>query len=159
MADALKACHYGFSFIWNDGVHSVATASLENILLEQYQTALAKNVSYPAFTNFSLDNNYGDGRPTHGTSSGCVNCGWVWKLLTDTTTSWSASFKNSQVATKSTTDVTARNLQHFSPKPGTALRWWTSTGQKGTVLVDSYGLVTVKGVEVTSSADTVLTIQ
>ncbi len=159
MANALRTCHYGFSFIWGNGRHDGATASLENTLLEQYQTVFARNVSYPAFTRFSLDNDYGNGDYTDGALSGCVNCGWQWKVITDTAASWSVSFINTQVTKRSTTDVTPRNPQLFKCAPGTSFKWSTSTGQKGAAVADSYGLVTITGVELMAGAETVLTIQ
>jgi hypothetical protein len=159
LADALKGCHYGFSFIWSNGKHESATAALENTLLQQYQTAFARNISYPAFTNFSLDNDYGHGNPVDGALVGCVNCGWKWKVISDTATSWSASFSNSQATKQTTTEVTPRNTQLFKIQPGTSLNWHTSVGQKGVVVADSYGLVTVKGVEVHPGTETILTIE
>jgi hypothetical protein len=159
MATALRSCHYGFSFIWGDGRHDNRTASLENTLLQQYQTAFAKNRSYPAFTNFSLDNNYGKGEPTDGDAAGCVNCGWQWKVTADGATSWAASFANSQVRDQATTDVTPRNAQSFKPAPGTVFQWATASGQKGNVTADRNGLVTVNGVLLKAGVDTILTIQ
>jgi len=158
MANAVRTCHYGFSFIWSNGTHDNVTAGLENTLLEQYQTVFARNVSYPAFTNFSLDNNYGNGDRTNGDLSGCVNCGWQWNVTSDTTTSWSASFANTQVGTQATTDVTPRNAQLFKLAPGTKVTWSASTGQKGNVNADTYGLVTATGVEVLANTATTLTL-
>ena len=159
LANALRVCHYGFSFVWSNGRHESATAALENTLLEQYQTVFASNISYPAFTNFSLDSDYGHGDPADGTLAGCVNCGWQWKIITDTAASWSASLANVQVTKHSTTEVTPRNTQLFRVPPGTSKNWSTSTGQKGLVVADSYGLVTVKEVEILPGSETVLTIQ
>jgi hypothetical protein len=158
MADTLKSCHYGFSFIWNNGVHDGITAGLEKPLLEQYHKAFAKNMSYPAFTSFSLDSNYGNGSPDSGDLSGCVNCGWTWNVTEDATSSWSASFTNAQATQHATTDVTPRNTQHFKCSPGAYVKWSTSTGQDGKVLADSYGLVTVTGVKLNAGTQTVLTL-
>jgi hypothetical protein len=159
LATALKNCHYGFSFAWGNGRHDAASANLETPLLQQYQAAFARNISYPAFTNFSLDKDYGDGDPTKGSLSGCVNCGWQWKVGADGADRWSVSFTNNQVTERSTTDVTPRNTQLFKPKPGISLKWSTSGGQRGTATVDRYGLVTVTGIELIRNNETVLTIQ
>jgi hypothetical protein len=158
LADTLKSCRYGFSFIWNNGVHDGITAGLERSLLVQYHRAFAKNVSYPAFTSFSLDSNYGSGSPDSGDPTGCVNCGWTWNVTEDTSSSWSASFTNAQATQHATTNVTPRNTQHFKCSPGTYVKWFTSTGQDGKVLVDSYGLVTVTGVKLNVGAPIVLTL-
>jgi hypothetical protein len=159
LANTLKTCHYGFSFIWSNGRHDAATAGLENTLLERYQAAFARNLSYPAFTNFSMDQDYGDGDFNNGSPTGCVNCGWQWKVTGDTATSWSASFTNTQVTKPSTTDVTPRNAQLFKIAPGTSLKWRASTGQTGVAVADSYGLVTVGGVELVPGSETTVTIQ
>jgi hypothetical protein len=158
IANAVRTCHYGFSFIWGNGSHDNVTAGLENTLLEQYQTVFAKNVSYPAFTNFSLDNNYGNGDRTNGDLSGCVNCGWQWNVTSDTASSWSASFANTQVSTQATTDVTPRNTQLFKLSPGTKVAWSTSTEQKGNASANSYGLLTVTGVNLPGSTAITLTL-
>jgi len=158
MADALKCCHYGFSFIWNNGVHNNVTASLESRLLEQYQTVFARNLSYPAFTNFSLDSSYGNSDITAGDLSGCVNCGWKWHILADTNATWSVTFQNGQVTTKAITDVTIRNTQHFTPAAGISVKWSASTGQEGTAVVDSSGLVTVTGIELTGNTETTVIV-
>jgi len=132
---------------------------LENIILQQYQTAFAKNVSYPAFTNFSLDENYGNGDHTNGDLTGCVNCGWQWSVTSDQATTWVASFSNSQVKSSATVSLTPRNTQLFKPNPGSAFHWFTSNGQKGQVTADQYGLVTVQAVQLATSGRTTLTIQ
>ena len=159
MADALKRCHYGFSFIWNNGVHNNVTASLETRLLEQYQTVFARNLSYPAFTNFSLDGSYGNGDITVGDLTGCVNCGWKWHILADTQATWSVVFRNEQVTTSARTDVTPRNAQRFKRAARTSVKWSASTGQEGTAVVDSSGLVTITGIELTPNTETTVTIQ
>jgi hypothetical protein len=159
MADTLRTCHYGFSFIWSNGRHEPATAALENTLLERYQTVFARNLSYPAFTHFSLDGDYGNGDYTNGSPSGCINCGWQWKVITDSAASWSASFTNTQVTKQSTADVTPRNTQSFKVSPGKSVKWSSSTGQNGTAVADSYGLVTVRGVELLPGSETTLTIE
>ena len=159
MADALKKCHYGFSFIWNNGVHNNISAGLENTLLAQYQTVFAKDISYPAFTNFSADNNYGNSDFKDGDPAGCVNCGWSWEKPMDTADKWAVTISNKQITMHSTADITPRNLQMFKRAPGASVKWSTSTGQKGAATVDSYGLITVPGVELLPGKATTLTIE
>jgi len=158
LANALKACHYGFSFVWSNGGHDTPTAQLENILIGQYQTDFAKNVSYPAFNGFTLDGNYGNGDFNNGDVSGTINSSWQWKVVSDTSASWVASFSNSRALGQAAVDVTVRNAQAFKPLPGTTFNWSTSTGQSGKVTVDSFGLVTVPAIQLTGSATITLTI-
>lgn len=145
-ANALRACHYGFSFVWGNGRHDAATGNLENSLLEQYQTVFARNISYPAFTNSSADDNYGKGEYDDGDSSGCVNCGWQWTIESDTNSTWSVSLTNNRLRKSATVDITPRNLQLFTPVKTTLMTWSTSTGQQGQSEVDRFGLVTARGV-------------
>jgi hypothetical protein len=129
-ANALASCHLGFSFAWSDGNHSTNTSSLVNPLISTYAPQLRLNVSYPAFTKFSLDSNYGTGGTTIGdcvtgnSSTGpiCyVNYGWTWTTPTETASSWSTAITNSQITTgvcpttkcasTATVSVTPRNTQ------------------------------------------------
>jgi hypothetical protein len=159
LSDTLKNCHYGFSFAWGPSGHNAQTGNLENALIRRYQTRFARNLSYPAFTNFSGDGEYGNGDPALGAPSGCVNCGWEWKVLSDTKTSWSASIKNLESRGNVTTDVTPRNTQLFKLAPGTSVKWSASSGQSGAVSADRYGLVTVKGIELVSRKETTLSVE
>lgn len=164
MANALAACRDGFSFAWANDDHNSATAALENALQGQYAEQLRLNVSYPAFTAFSLDSNYGNGNPSNGDCTTgnaldgpvCyVNYGWAWTVPTETATSWSATFSNSQItsgncptnncATTATVNVTVRNPQVFKPPVGTTVRWSATGGQSGSTSVDGNGLITVVG--------------
>jgi hypothetical protein len=167
-------CHFGFSFAWANDIHSAATGGLLRPLLGTYVPQLYLNVSYPALTSFSLDSSYGDGDTTDGScitgnaTAGpvCyVNYGWTWTTPTDTATSWSTAISNSQVtsgtcpttncATTATVSLTPRNTQSFKPVPGSPVTWSATGGQSGTVTVDAYGLATVPGIKLTTSATTV----
>jgi hypothetical protein len=168
LANALRICHYGFSFTWDNDKHSSATGQLLGTLEAQYVPVLNKSVSYPAFTNFSLDSNYGNGNPIDGdcntgtSSPVCfVNYGWAWTRPADTPSTWSTTLTNSQVtsgtcptnncATTATVDITARNTQSFKPSPGASINWTASGGQGGVVTTDSYGLVTVTSINLTQN--------
>ncbi|MCX6621041.1 MAG: choice-of-anchor D domain-containing protein [Acidobacteria bacterium] len=152
---ALKVCRQGFAFNWNDGNHSAGASAASAIRLE-YQTAYAKNVSYPAFTNSSLDADPGDGDPDVGDPSGCINCGFQWSGLSETANTWTVSVSNSNNIAAMTVDMTARNTQLFRPNPGRVVTWITSTGQSGSTLADAYGLVTAPDVVINSFAATTI---
>jgi hypothetical protein len=172
--NALAQCHLGFSFAWANGYHAIDTADLLRPLISTYAPQLRLNTSYPAFTSFSLDSNYGDGSTTNGDCTTgnpslgpvCyVNYGWSWSTPIDTPTEWSATVTNSQLtsgtcpttncATTATVSVTPRNAQAFKPAPGSTVTWTASGGQSGSVVVDSYGLATVVGVNLTTNATTI----
>jgi hypothetical protein len=173
-AEALETCHFGFSFAWTNDNHNNATAGWDQTLIAQYAPQLHLNVSYPAFTGFSLDSNYGNGSTTNGDCTTgnatkgpvCyVNFGWTWKTPTDTATSWSATVTNSQLtsgtcpttkcATTGTVSITPRNTQSFKLAPGTTVYWETTGGQSGSLVADPYGLATASGIKLTTSALTI----
>jgi hypothetical protein len=172
--NVLAKCHLGFSFAWANGYHAENTAYLLRPLLATYVPQLRLNVSYPAFTSFSLDSNYGDGNPTNGDCTTgnpsvgpvCyVNYGWSWTSPTDTVASWSTTITNSQLtsgacptsrcATTATVSITPRNAQSFDPAPGSMVNWTATGGQSGSVVVDSDGLATVVGINLTTNATTI----
>jgi hypothetical protein len=173
-ANALATCHFGFSFAWANDIHGAATAGLLKPLTGTYSPQLYLNVSYPAFTSFSLDSAYGNGSTTNGACTTgnatagpvCyVNYGWNWTTPTDTATSWSTTLSNSQLtsgtcpttscATTATVSITARNTQSFKPAAGSTITWKATGGQDGSITVDVYGLATVTGIKLTTSATTV----
>ncbi|HVI09883.1 MAG TPA: hypothetical protein VND65_16470 [Candidatus Binatia bacterium] len=167
LAGALATCHYGFSFGWANDIHGTVTEGIVTPLEGFYLPLLHKNISYPAFTNFSQDNNYGNGNTNNGdciTGNATVgpfcfvNYGWDWSPPVDTPTTWSTSFSNALItsgtcpnysgytlkcATTGTVSVTPRNTQSFNVPPGASVQWSTNNGQSGTAIADSYGLVTV----------------
>jgi hypothetical protein len=173
-ANALETCHLGFSFAWANDYHNTDTSALVEPLTANYASQLHLNVSYPAFTSFSLDSNYGNGNTNNGdcitgnASQGpiCyINFGWAWTTPLDTAASWSTTVTNSQLttgtcpttncATTATVSITPRNAQSFIVAPGTTVYWSASNGQGGSVVADTYGLATVSGVNLTTSALTI----
>jgi len=173
-ANALATCHLGFSFAWSNDGHNNATAGWVQPLTENYARQLRLNVSYPAFTSFSLDSNYGNGNTSNGdcttgnATSGpiCyVNYGWNWTTPVDSASSWSTAVSNSQLtsgkcpttkcANTATVAITPRNSQAFKLSPGETVYWSTSGSQSGSVTADSYGLATVPGINLTTSTLTV----
>lgn len=151
-ANALKAGHFGFAFNWSDGIHGDAPALLAP-LLTSYETAIVKNISYPAFSNSSIDAN-----PVTDIA-GCMNCGWSWSGVSETATTWTASVQNSLNVAPMTADITPRNTQSFHLMPGAHVSWSTNLGQNGNLTADAYGLVTAPAVTVNSGAATTITFQ
>lgn len=174
LANALHTCHLGFSFGWSNGNHSTGAGGLLRPLEDNYVPQFRLNVSFPAFTSFSLDSNYGSGSTTDGDCTTgdatvgplCyVNYGWTWATPVDTASSWSATITNSQLtsgacptakcATTATVAITPRNAQLFKPAAGSVVHWTTSGGQGGSVVADTYGLATVSGISLTANPLTV----
>jgi hypothetical protein len=159
MVRAMTAAKHGFAFSWNNGGHGDGHAAMRAV--EKYYSAekFARNVSYPAFGNSSLDDDMGDGDPAAGDLEGGINLGFDWQDVTDEPNIWSVALSNELVKTEMTVDVTPRRCQRFQPRPGDKLSWTSSTGDQGAVVADAHGLVTISQVKLRSGKATVLTIQ
>ena len=154
MHNALKACHMGYAWSWGNTAHSSAGI---NQVLPYYDAAYTKGVSYPAFTSSSIDNNIGNGSTTDGDLTGCVNCGFFWSNVSESSTTWTASVSNSLNKTAMTVDITPRNAQRFLLTPGRCVSWSASTGTTGTAVADAYGLATAVGVTMNPGMPTTIT--
>jgi len=116
------------------------------------------DVSLPAFSNCSLDNNPGNGCPADGDFYGCIN-GWLlWgdKDQTDEPGKWAMTVWviSSCPENSCTVDITPRHCKRFKPPKGQPFTWTNTSGadnrviQSGTAAADQWGLVTLKGVRV-----------
>ena len=116
------------------------------------------DVSIPAFSNCSLDNNPGNGDAADGDYYGCIN-GWLlWddKDQVDRPDRWEMTVWviSSCPDDACTVDITPRHCKAFKPKKGEKFKW-TNTSLKekqrvraGQVTADRWGLVTIKAVKV-----------
>src|SRR6185436_14411822 len=98
----------------------------------------ARNRSYPAFGNSSLDHKMGNGDPKGGDLEGGINLGFDWKDVVDEEGKWSVTISNDLAKEAMTVGVTPRRCQKFKLKPGVEYRWTTSTGASGTVSADKW---------------------
>ena len=158
MVKALTAARHGFAFAWNNGGHSAGTKPIEEIYKYYPPGRFRRNLSYPAFTRSSIDDDLGDGDPARGVMEGGVNLGFVWKDPLDEPDRWAVTFSNVLARDPMTVDVTPRRAQQFRLRPGEVLRWTTAAGASGEVTVDRWGLVTVEKVAIRAGQDTVLTL-
>lgn len=158
LVKALTEARHGFAFAWNNGDHSSGAQPMERILKYYPPEKFARNQSYPAFRNSSLDDDPGKGDPKEGALEGGINLGFVWQDLTDESGRWSVRLSNDLAKANMTADVTPRRCQMFRPKPGETVKWQTSAGSSGSVTADDKGLVTVPKVLLLPRKETVLTI-
>jgi hypothetical protein len=158
MVRALAAGHHGFAFSWNNGGHGEGGQAMS--LINKYYPAekFARNVSYPAFGNSSLDQNLGDGDPGAGDLIGGINLGFHWDGIVDETDSWSVRLSNSLAKEEMTVDVTPRRAQKFKLKPGQTVGWSTSQGKTGSATADRHGLVTIPKVALPAEKELTLSI-
>ena len=136
------------------------------------------DLSFPAFTHFSADNNPGTGAGDavgsdtqlgDNTYDGDPNGGfnrflrWNSNTIVDEPAQYAIEIKLSSGANGykgkgESVDITPRRLQKFSVKPGASYAWSTSAQQSGTATADAEGLLTIPAVNV-GTAWTKLTIQ
>jgi hypothetical protein len=159
MAKTLTAARHGFTFAWNDGDHSSGAQPMAKITQYYGADRFARNRSYPAFTNSSLDQSLGNGDPKEGDLEGGINLGFVWKNVVDEKESWAVTLSNDLAKAEMTVDVTPRRCQQFKPRPGATVRWTTSDGRSGKAVVDRAGLVTVTRMAIQAAKETTLTLR
>ncbi len=160
MVEALEAGHHGFAFAWNDGDHSSGTASGSVIQAWYPQEKFARNLSYPAFANSSINNDLGDGDPADGDLEGGINLGFDWSLHSDTESEWHLDLRNALAEAEMTVDVTPRRLQRFRPEAGERVAYVILRGgatlAEGEITADAHGLVTLPGVSLLPDTDTTI---
>ena len=121
------------------------------------------NLSWPAFSHGSANDDPGNGWLASGDSLGTLNGYMDWDpAVTDTVTVWGVTLRTRALTTlwgviaapeTVTVDVTPRRLQQFRPTPGVLVSWKAvrladgAEVQAGTVAVDAQGRVTVPGVK------------
>jgi len=173
MVKALTEAHHGFAFAWNDGNHSSGSKPMSRVQKYYPATKFARNRSYPAFGNSSIDDDLGtceievkDGRrtkrvlkPDNGALEGGINLGFDWKDVREKVDSWSAKLRNALAKNAMTVDVTPRRCQEFNPRSGDMFHWTNSAGGEGEVKADPRGLVTIPRVTIKAGEETVLTIR
>lgn len=158
MVAAMTAAHHGFAFAWNDGDHSGGSAAAAVISMWYPPERFARDLSYPAFGNSSIDDDPGAGDPLVGDLEGGINLGFVWTDPVDQPEQWSCAISNGLANTSMTVDVTPRRAQQFTVEPGEQLDYATSSGAAGTATADADGVVTIPLVEIVPSTTTTVTL-
>ncbi len=159
MVRAMTNARHGFAFSWNNGNHGAGNAAMQ--LVRKYYPAekFARNLSYPAFGNSSIDNDLGDGDPANGDLEGGINLGFDWEQLIDEPNRWSVTLSNELAEAEMTVDVTPRRSQRFRPRPGERFSWTNTAGGEGVAIADAHRLVTIPQVKIVPGKSTTLTIQ
>ena len=158
LARALEATHRGFVFAWNDGAHADGTGPMPTLLHYYGPDKFARDKSYPALSNSSIDARPGNGDPADGDKIGGINLGFAWSDPNDTVDTWSTRISNDLAQRDMTVDVTPRRAQHFVIAAGEVVKWRTSTGSSGTATANRDGFVTIPRVVIRPHAKTMLTL-
>ena len=101
----------------------------------------------------------GEMAPDNGDLVGGINLGFDWANVVEGPTFWGAEISNALCENTMTVDVTPRRCQQFKPVAGKMYKWASSTGQKGKVKADPWGLVTIKAVKINAGEITTLKIK
>jgi predicted esterase len=158
MVKALTDARHGFAFSWNNGGHGDGGKAMQALAKHYPAAKFARNQSYPALGNSSLNHKMGNGDPKDGDLIGGINLGFDWQDVFDEADRLAVTLSNDLAKTDMTVDVTPRRCQQFKPRPGDQLRWTSSTGGSGTVTADQHGLVTVPSVVIQAGKGTRLMI-
>jgi hypothetical protein len=165
--------HGGFHFWsprdhWGTFANSPWVSSFPNF---SFFTRYRTNLSYPAFSNCSVDNDPGDGTPTSGDAIGSINGHLDWTDdIVDEPGRWEVTLYlrdlpntiNTLVAPDSaTTDVTLRRLQNFLTQPDSFIVWLNfrdgNLVQRGAFAYTG-GLVTLEGVKVYKNSNRIIVL-
>ncbi|MFN8587851.1 MAG: hypothetical protein U0704_08595 [Candidatus Eisenbacteria bacterium] len=163
---AMQYHRQGGAFFWDMHEHNTDTSSMWWLPMigPAYLWRWSTNMSYPALSNCSADDDPGDGHEQSGDSLGTINGHVEWdSLLVDKPDGWAVTLRPRDLVTSFgprpapdsfTVDVTPRRVQKFVTPPGTVLPWRVlrvvddAIIQSGSVVADSLGRVTVEGVRV-----------
>ncbi|MCY7409097.1 MAG: T9SS type A sorting domain-containing protein, partial [Chitinophagales bacterium] len=158
--DSLNNNRLGGYFFWDNRDHSGNNKfwNVDNYNLYRYR----RNVSFPAFSFCSLNEDWGDGTGTTGANYGSVNGMLDWNdSAVDESSIWEikalvrdlTGYNGSIVVypDSCTADLTPKRLQNFKPAIGTTLTWKVvrkgKVKQSGTIIYNG-GLITLPQVKI-----------
>jgi len=137
-----------------------------------YLYRFRSTLSFPAFSNCSIDNVVGDGTAASGDSVGTLNGYMDWDpAVVDSANGWVVTLMTRGLTTLwgplaapalAYADITPRRLQRFHPAPGAFVGYEVrrvsdnAVLQSGAVLVDRLGLVTIPSVPVSHAGTRLL---
>ncbi len=163
-ATLFAAGRHGCTMAWNDGEHGSTQKLAAADFLERrgwgWLHRFALNLSYPALSNCSLDDEPGNGDKEDGDIEGYMNRGLDWDDPTDAADAWEVTLRYTldAAALPLAVDVTPRRVQSFVLQPGekvTAASTCLGSGQQmetKTLEADENGRVTFEGLQINTAA-------
>lgn len=158
---ALQETRRPHVFVWGQSGHGQRARMPVTLGERILEIDVRTDLSLPAFTSSSLDDDPGSGDPAAGDPKGQVNLYLYWKTddIVDERKRWEMTVGIIDKAPQDscTTDLTPRRCQAFRPEPGTKLPWTNKdlktgqTVQRGVAAADKLGLVTLKAVQLTKA--------
>jgi predicted esterase len=152
----------GYHYWSNEGHRKVFNGGVwqTNFLDLSFFTRYRTNLSFPAFSNCSINDNPGNGAAGNGAATGTINGHLDWNdNIVDVPNRWEITLRLKNILNpgldlapdSATTDVTLRRLQAFEVPRGSMIMWENRRNnipvQQGSFAYDS-GLVTIPGVRV-----------
>ncbi|MEA2063188.1 MAG: hypothetical protein U9P14_05790 [Gemmatimonadota bacterium] len=121
---ALNASRQGFFAGWDNGVHSNCMKNCDpwfkKLQDPAYLCRFSLKESFPAFSNFSLNDDPGTGDKENGDITGYMNFGLEWKDILDEPDRYAVTLHPAAATAglPATVDVTLRRVQRFILDPG-----------------------------------------
>lgn len=157
--DSVNANHTGGYYFWDNRDHGGGGGFWIGSNFELFR--FRRNISYPAFANCSLNEDYGNGSSNSGDSHGSINgmLDWTDDII-DNDSLWRITFfirdlsgKNNQIVVypdSATTDITLRRIQQFHVPVGNTVNWQVihknQIVQSGSLLFNG-GVITLPGIK------------
>ncbi len=160
--ECMQRQHHGILAGWDNGDHSTAMRkSVESFPdfrdYKWHTERFALNKSYPAFSNFSLNDDMGSGSRTDGDLEGFINYGLDWSIIKDDSGRYEILIKNGhKKGVDVTVDITPRRRQLFMPRTGERVMAVNQNADgeiidKKVLFVDEFGNITYSGFKLTDA--------
>ena len=162
--------HHGILAAWDNKDHVTSMRDTTDPWFPEfrdykwYTERFALNKSYPAFSNFSLNDNIGSGARADGDLTGFINYGLDWDIIKDKESRYEAVIKTGYIKSAgATVDITPRRTQLFKPKPGSKVMACNQDMngkviEKKTLTVDARGDITYEKFALTNKTGHKLTL-
>ncbi len=155
---ALQETRQPHIFVWGQSGHGQRALLPVSLSDRHMPLELRTDLSLPAFTACSLDDDPGRGDPKDGDPAGQSNLYLYWTTedIVDEPDRWEITLGlvENAPAADCTVDITPRRLQALKLKPGQSVQWTKKSlareeqVQTGRAVADQHGLVTLEKVRV-----------
>ena len=146
---AANEARQAFCVFWNNGDHGMSGQRPKDMAfdLNEIFKLYRLDKSFPAFSNFSDNRNFGKGRREDGDLTGWINRGLKWENPVDSEKRYElvVSASHPEIRYPATVDVTLRRRQKFTPRAGEVVTV-SVNGEKRTIQLDKNGLLTIEKV-------------
>ncbi|HVE41735.1 MAG TPA: hypothetical protein VNM14_17720 [Planctomycetota bacterium] len=159
---AMNDRKYALYFYWGPFGHANNSAQIMKVndLINSFDwLSVKKNEAYPAFTNASGNSKIPWPDNLKEKAPGQVNAFFRWKNIIDSKDKIEMSLFLADLKTtfelpkQATADVTLRRVQSLGVKPGETLKWTFGTA-KGDVQADAEGILTIPGLTMAATPET-----